>query len=800
MTEVDSRIAKPRLLTWRSVLIGLGLGLFVSIATPVNNQIIGTGLLIGYHLPIVVVAATLVLAAIVNPLLSRVNRSSLLGPGEILIIAAIGMAACSWPSLSFFRSFASIVTMPSQQKNLETNWQNARVMSYLPGGSPELAIGQVRDWQALGAGLIEGQQAKADRSLQAFWSSLGERDQLTLQSLAEDGGTTSERRVALDAINFAMQFEISGIDYPPSATDLEIQKTNRQWLVQRLPETVSPTPNGGGWLLENGSASQDTIDALSIGAGSYLDGLRSISLKAWMPTILLWGLVALTLGVAVWALALIVHPQWSRRELLPYPIVQIFTDLVRREEGSAIPTVMRTKMFWVPFILVFLLHLVNGLHQWFPAVPKISLTMPFMPLLELFPAARGGFGANHIFSPTLYLSVIAIAYMLQSQVSLSVGLSGPAFLLLYAIMASRGESLDFEYIGADDANLLRFGGYLAMFISLVFAGRHYYRKVALASIGIPQRELRDEAAWAGRLLLISSVAAVVILWVFGLPPIWAAAAVLLFLMASLVMSRIIAETGLFYMQIYWMPVGVLTALFGFETLGPTTYIALALFSIILLGDPRTLLLPFMSSALQAVEKSPGSPVGKASPWLLTMIVVGFLVAGIAVLGIQYGYSNNAIGGWAKDTLPAMPFDSMSRYLGEAEALGTLEPSVNASFTERLAMIRFDGQVWSWMAIGFGLVLLTAFARLKLSWWPIHPVLFLIWGTFPSARICVAFLVGWLIRRVVVSVGGAGAYRSGMPIVMGVLVSEVAVAAMWIIIGAVYYLMTGLTPTSYKPYP
>ncbi|NJL32158.1 MAG: hypothetical protein HC898_11345, partial [Phycisphaerales bacterium] len=37
----------------------------------------------------------------------------------------------------------------------------------------------------------------------------------------------------------------------------------------------------------------------------------------------------------------------------------------------------------------------------------------------------------------------------------------------------------------------------------------------------------------------------------------------------------------------------------------------------------------------------------------------------------------------------------------------------------------------WAGLGLSLVIATALARLRLPWWPIHPVMFIFWGTYPA---------------------------------------------------------------------
>ena len=51
-------------------------------------------------------------------------------------------------------------------------------------------------------------------------------------------------------------------------------------------------------------------------------------------------------------------------------------------------------------------------------------------------------------------------------------------------------------------------------------------------------------------------------------------------------------------------------------------------------------------------------------------------------------------------------------------------------------------------LGLGLVLAFTAGRLRYAWWPIHPILFAVLGTYQSNTLSMSFLVGWLIKTLV----------------------------------------------------
>jgi hypothetical protein len=103
-------------------------------------------------------------------------------------------------------------------------------------------------------------------------------------------------------------------------------------------------------------------------------------------------------------------------------------------------------------------------------------------------------------------------------------------------------------------------------------------------------------------------------------------------------------------------------------------------------------------------------------------------------------------------------------------------------------------------LGLFLVLGTSAARLRLPWWPLHPVAFLVWDTYPIIVFGPSFLLGWVIKAAVVGLGGASAHHALRPSMIGVIAAELVGGLFWIVVGIVYYFATGQRPASYAIFP
>jgi hypothetical protein len=225
-------------------------------------------------------------------------------------------------------------------------------------------------------------------------------------------------------------------------------------------------------------------------------------------------------------------------------------------------------------------------------------------------------------------------------------------------------------------------------------------------------------------------------------------------------------------------------------------------SIMLVGDPREALMPYLTTALRiADERDPGMrPVRRVLPWLGVMVVVGLLLAGLITLGIQHGTGMNANDRWATRQLPSMPFDALATHAEQLSATGELAANVAMEPMQRLGEVQLELGPWFWMLLGAGLVIGCSFARLHFQWWPIHPVLFLVWGTTPIAHFAASFFVGWAVKSAVIGTAGAKGYATVRPLMVGVICGELLMGMFWMAVGAVYYFTTGLSPTSYTVFP
>jgi hypothetical protein len=791
-----------RMMTRRAVVLGLSLGMLVSLVTYFNDWVIGQTLFIGNFLPISVFGTAVLIALGINPMLSLVSRRLAFRPSELLVATAIALAACGWPSSTLYRYLTAVTALPAHWLKTTPSWQSARVMSYVPGASAELGDGHLQDLEALVRRVYAARDGAPGSSAHQLWIGLGEGGQRELTRAAALGRIDLNLRASLlQELNEALRepglFGLPSAGLPPH----EIVRQNRQHLVDAFPGAVMPAPAGEGVLVDGGRTDPRVVDTLMRGrsSGSRL-GVAELPWREWWPTLRLWCGSAFLLGLCGLCMALIVHPQWSKRELLPYPIVRFLREASERSTGQLLPKVAQSKPFWVAFLVIFGLHSINGLHAWFPEIPEIPRKFDFWSLTSIFPNVGRVSGQYGWFSPTIFPSVIAFCFFMATSVSFSLGVAHILFFALGATLIVNGIQLDVTTSGASPSNLLRFGGYVGATLIIGYTGRNYYKHVLAAAFGARSDEAPASATWAMRGLFIAGALATVCLRSAGADWFFAGVFVLLSLMIALVITRVVAETGCFFVQMGWGAAAVVTALLGFDAVGPTAFIVMAMATTVLIPDMREAVMPFLSQGLKMTESAAPSAPARISSWMLVMLVAGFVTSGVVTFYLQYNYSVIQVGNtFATHELPKYAFDTLTRLIADARVQGTLQLATSSASLKWAAIAPAGGSV-GWVTLGFALVLGASAARLRLPWWPLHPLAFLVWDTYPLIMFGPSFLMGWMVKAAVVGAGGARAHHAVRPLMIGVIAAELASGLFWIGVGILYFFVTGQRPASYAIFP
>lgn len=539
-----------------------------------------------------------------------------------------------------------------------------------------------------------------------------------------------------------------------------------------------------------------------LGKGGRHIGLGDIPWDAWLPPLTAWVPLFLVLMLGLIGLCLVFHRQWSAHEHLVYPVAEFVSVLTRSEADSETSgSALRTRLFWGGLLPVLVIHIVNGLHAWYPNFIEIPHRIKIWPVSELFPRVPQTWGGWALFSSEIYFTVLAFSYFLPSDITLSLGLTNLVRTFFAAALMTYGVSSAYTWMGDGELQGLMFGAYVAVFLLIAFSGRAYYARVLVEALGGRSRDPRPprSAVWGCRVCLLCLAIAAGLMLRLGLP--WAATLFLIFALVLMftAMTRICAETGLFFIQPSWQPAGVLLGLVGAPALGPRVVAIAALLCVVVSIDPREAMMPYIANALRMADHA-GVRHGRLAAAMAAVLIVGVFAGLVMVLWLQYDRGVGLTDVWATTTVPQMPFSLVDGQLQKLKADGQLEASLTAGFAERFALIRPNRSFLVFTLLGFVLFSLCAVLRLRFSRWPLHPILFLVWYSYPALMFSTSFLFGWLLKTMVVRLGGGRAYQRGKPMMIGMVAGDLLGGLIFMVVGALYYAMTGFPPKRFGIFP
>jgi len=560
-------------------------------------------------------------------------------------------------------------------------------------------------------------------------------------------------------------------------------------VLQYVPEAMQP---------DLGATDVDALGSFvqGMGVGTKRTGFAEVPWAAWVRPLAFWLPLFVVLSIALAGLAVAVHRQWSEHEHLPYPVVA-FTQSLLPTEGGGISPVFRNRLFWIGTGAIVFFHVNNYMCLWYPdTMIPIRRIHSFTSLWPLFPTFLKG-GGWDLLNVKFYFSFIAIAFLLAADVSLAIGL-GP-FIFRYAGGILMGYGIPMgagtRFAPRIDRGIV-FGGYVGLFLSLLYTGRHYYTNLARRAAFLPSREkIPTEAVWGARVFVVGMAVFIVDLWLVGLD--WQLAALYsgLTIIIFLVMGRIIAETGLFFIAPYLYPCVLIYSFFGERGIGPQALMIMFLLTCGLLIDPREALMPYLVNGVKLVDDC-RVKVGRTSVLAVAAIVLGLCVATPLTLRYQYDRGVNWNDGWASQMVPKFSATEVGRIRLRLKAQGSLAAAETLSGWERLSDPSPHPRGTVSFFVGLVGVLIFVAGRLRFAKWPLHPVLFLVWGDWAGYQTAWPFLLGGGLKLVTTRYGGAQAYQRMKPLMFGLIAGDMLSGIGITLFGFAYHYFTGELP---KPY-
>lgn len=517
--------------------------------------------------------------------------------------------------------------------------------------------------------------------------------------------------------------------------------------------------------------------------------------RAWVPPLLGWGVFFACVGVAALGLSAVTGRQWIENERVPFPLAQVHLALLEEPPpGRALNATLTARTFWIGFGAVVAVRCLSVLHAYVPRyVPELPMQYN---LRHIFTSPPMSYIDGWVSLQVLYPIVIAVSFLAATRITFSIW----AFVLLMQIpavlMQQGGASLNPYRSG------LNLGAVLAVAGMVLFSGRGFYAHVIRSMLPLTGAQgpsgsaSQDKAGrWVNAVLgwAVMGGAAGATAWLawVGMP--WGAAAALVasLLLIWVVMSYVVAHSGLQVANTLATPHEWFSRAFGGAATSPslvrTQYFAQLVGGMWAYNpDHVNSRLGHSLKVLHETETG-GAPNATVSLWRPKFIALGGLVVGLALV---VGYFSSAAStlwleyGFASDLSPKATFP--------INADAVLQPKwamehATRTMEQGLVNVKPLGEAAPVVGGSAAFTGLLAFLQLRVAWWPLHPIGYLMVFSYPVRRVWFSVLLGWLLKSLTVKFGGSRLLTAARPLVFGVILGEVMSAGLYCAAAPLLYL-------------
>ncbi len=502
-----------------------------------------------------------------------------------------------------------------------------------------------------------------------------------------------------------------------------------------------------------------------IGTGTFY---TAHNLRAWIGPVFWWTGLLGTLCFMMLCINTLLRRQWTESERLSYPLVALPLEMV-----SPRTQLFRTRLFWWGVIVAASLELWNGLAFLYPSMPLLPLkrhgamqdlntfiTVPPWNAIGWTPIALYPFGiALGILLPVdLLFSAWFFAWVWRAE-------------RVFGSMFGYSEIPGYPYVEAQT-----FGAYIGLAVFALWVSRSHFiaiwrglfnRRVDLndANEPLPYR-------WAAFGLALGSVGVFAFCYACGMSPGIIVIFFLIYFGLAVAITRMRAELGPPAHDLHMGgPDSIIPAVTQSNQIGRAD---MAMFSMFYGFNRayRSHPMPIQLEGYKIAERVNGRyrPLFWA---MLVAVVLGALFAFWAMLDLNYRFGAAQKIGPPNVNLifGSEPWNRMNGWIKSPSA-------PQQQFNTRVAI-----------GVGFFLTLLLNALRLRVNWFPFHPVGYAVSGSWALSLLWLPLLIAWAIKLLLLRYGGLRAYRQALPFFLGIILGECVIGSLWPLIGIILNIPT-----------
>ena len=479
-----------------------------------------------------------------------------------------------------------------------------------------------------------------------------------------------------------------------------------------------------------------------------------LHINGWLIPVLAWTGFTTMLVIAVLCINVLIRKQWSDREKLTYPIIQLPMAMMNPKSRF-----FSNRLMWFGFAVAAGISLLNGLHELYPTVPHLRVTRLWLRDTGYFTSEPW----NHITRFAViafYPFAIGIGFVIPLDLAFSVWFFYIFQKIVTGVGLSAGLPHEFPYL--KDQML---GAYIGLAGIFIWMGRTHFKHI-LGHVISPKHIDDANEPMPYRLAFLLTIFAFIGLVIFSVMAgmtVWVALIFfVVYLIFSMTVTRIHAQLGYpVHDMLHASPQNLLLTSVGTSSLGPSNLTVIAIYR----WFNRTYASHPMPHHLD------GFQIGNAlniRTRRLAVIILGVSVIGVlgsfwALLHTYYrlGGASGKMGG-------------VAQYFGK-ETFRYLQGWMDYPSEPNRAGILA-------MPIGFLMVIGLALLRLKFFWWPFHPLGYPLVISFGGRMLWMCLLISSTAKFLVLRAGGWQAYRKLVPFFLGLTLGDFTMGSIWSLVG------------------
>jgi hypothetical protein len=478
-------------------------------------------------------------------------------------------------------------------------------------------------------------------------------------------------------------------------------------------------------------------------------------LLAWAPAVLAWSGFIVVLLFVMQCMNVLLRKQWTERERLSYPIIQLPLELTAGADEGRLSPLFSQRLFWFGFAASGLVDVVNGLNLYYPSVPAIFTPGFGRSYLDLRPLIFMNKPWNAVgWTPiSWYPFMIGVGMLMPLDFLFSAWFFFLYWKALAVVTVALGYDADPR---APYTNMQAFGAYMAFVVFSVWLSRGYLRQVWRTILGRPSglddrdEPLRYRTAAIGIVLGIAALAAFSAR--IGMPWWIGVAFFMIYLGLALAITRMRAELGTPVHDLHFTgPDWVLAEVVGTRSFAPPTLMAFSLY----FWFNRAYRGHAMPHQLEAFKLADVTRTAQRQ-WfgaLLLAAVLGSLAGFWAMLHLNYHYGATAKAGtFGPEAYKRLDDWLQSPHLGSAPAA--------------LAVVA-----------GFLIAVFLQAMRTRFPWWPFHPLGFAVTSSWEINLVWMPLLIAWVLKLVILRYGGRQGFGKSIPFFLGLIMGQFVVGSL-----------------------